>query len=271
MYSIDAHRLTFPNPEDELAFIEEEVEEAPKYIAKVPNNIGVFFVESLRLLGFRSFLNHPSEEILEALKSARDLGVGLFMRGSATPDETVRFALGDVSIEVPGGTSEYNTASRWISAFGVGLILRDQEALDMLCRYNPIDFKGSNDQYHIALATALMAMHNDSEETDAAFEAALERGLGARDFSEWRRRLGAPLVRLARAVFHHEAEEFDDQVVEALEGYKAMHSRKSESSRAEAYIPVAHLGLCAMAMDRGMHLEVTSPYLPEWLLSYQPH
>lgn len=266
MIKVKAHQLKFPDAEGELEFVGEEVAQAPGYIGKNPKNLGVFFTESLRLLGFRFFLNKPQATQLEALRLASEYGVGLFRRGSATPDETVTFDAAGQSISVAGGTSEFNTAPRWLSAYGAAMVLRDTDAADSLAGYNPIDFEGSYDQYHIAIACALMAEHNGSADTAAVYDEAVKQAQNASMFPEWGKKVGLPLARMARAVYEKKSDGFSELVAEALEGYAQLYGRKGENHLAEAVLPLAHIGLCARALDRSMTLEVESDYLPDWML-----
>jgi len=267
VFSINAHILTFPDSENEVRILENRLARAAELIVKIPANTGVFFDCALRLAGFRLFLNHSEQLLISTLKLARDLGQGLFVRGNHGVDTLVEFKVNDELVSVKGGSSQYNTAMRWQSAFGVGLILRDDSVLNSLCEYNPENFEGDYDSYHNTLVRGIIALYKKQRDAVTIIEHAHREAEHACLFPEVGARIGAPLALLVRAVYMQDSEHINQIMASALEGYKLIHTRQNENHRAEAYIPYLHLGLSAMAHDLKMPLDIESEYLPPGLVS----
>ena len=269
MLKVAAHILDLTDAEEEQEFIEEQLADAAELVQKRPLNIGPFFNESLRLLGFRAALQHAPAEIVRALATARDFGVGLFLRGNSPGGAAVTFSVRGHTVEVPGGPTTYNTAPRWLEAVGVCCVLRDATALETLTAYDPRNFEGVGeyDVHHVHFAAALRALLIADQDVEVLLQRAKREAQRAKVFPEHALKVDVPLIELAAVVHRRDQHGFALALVTALEGYRELTAPESQAHLAELYIPIVHLGLCALAYDQGMRVEVESTYLPSWLVS----
>lgn len=269
MLKVAAHLLDANDAEEEQEFIEDRLADAPALVQKRPANVGPFFNESLRLLGFRASLQRAPQEIVGALAMARDFGVGLFARGSIAGTETVTLSVYGESVQIPGGPTIYNTAPRWLEAFGVCSVLRDSTALESLMRYEPTNFEGVGDyaEHHVLFASALRAMYLGEGDVLERLVSAKRSAEAAKVLPERARKVDVPLIELAGVIHQQDQGRFSSVLAGALDGYRELSARKSQAQLAELFVPIVHLGLCARAHDLGMRLEVESSYLPAWLVS----
>lgn len=263
---ITTHELDDPDPEDELDLLEEVIPLEIANIPKVTTNLGSAFGGSQQQLGYRVVLGRSREEIVAGLRLICDLGVALFQRGSVGPDVTVTLSIAGTVVEVVGGVSSYNSAPRWARAVGAAMTLRDRAALESLCSFDVGSFEGSYDAYHDLYAQAVIAFVHGRGAVETLLEQAAASADHATVFPERGRRLGVPLIAVARAVMLMDAEAFNPRLAEGLEWYRTLHRRAPDNHDAAAVIPLQYLGWCALAHDRGVASEIESGYIPSWLV-----
>lgn len=265
---LESHHLAFSEEEvqEEIGFVQELLKHANEDIKISPSSLGAFFDDSLRLFGFKVFSKYPLEEIVSALNTARDYGVGLFIRGNENPSITISINLDGHNIDLPGGTSEFNTALHWLSAYGIALTLRDDSALDKLYAYHPGNFEGEYDEYHITLAKALIVIKEDTAKAKALLDLALTEANNATVFPDRAKIKGIPLVKLVDAVLFNKVDKIIEYACEALRGHYQVSNTESDSYLADLYIPYLIVGLCSIANDRGVLFDIDCGYLPKSLV-----
>jgi len=263
---IAAHELDYPDLEGALEGIEEILPIALENVATVPDNLGAAFDYARQRLGFRTALERPPADIIEALRTIVELGVALFRRGSFGPDTTVTLSIGGACIDVAGGISYYNSAPRWADAVGAAMSLRDEQSLARLCEFDVRSFEGSYDDYMNDYARAVIAFVTKADDAAALFERMADSAAHAKKFPERGRRLGVPLAKVAQAVIRGDEDTFDVQLAEGLIWYSTLHSRAPEKHEAGLVVPLQFLGWAARAHDLGLAVRVRSGYLPPWLV-----
>ena len=266
MTFIESHDLEIPEAEEELELMQGLLAHAPEDLTKAPDSLGAFFDDCLRIFGIQVYFKHPPEDIISALRRARDYGVSLFIRGNAGPTEVVSLELEGRRIDVPGGTSEFNTALHWLSVYGIALTLRDGAAIKKLCDYHPENFEGIYDRYHISLARALMLFHEDAAKAEALLKTALAEAAKATVFPERGRVKGVPLIELADAVLFNRTGRIVECACEALRGHYVVSNTPDNNYLADLYIPYLIVGLCSVAYDCGVAFDIDCRYLPGTLV-----
>ena len=263
---VQAHQLVDPDPEDELDFMEEMLDEVLDTVAINLDNLGSAFHRALRMLGFRVHLNKSQPEILAALQTIAQLGVALFQRGQVGPGTMVRVQISGQQVLLPGGITTYHTASRWLHAVSSAFCLRDHAAQTKLAEWRLDNFAGGYDVYLDHLVQALI-YHIDGEPGIADFLERAEEAIEvARVFPQRARELGGPLVAFARSVLVEGGAQMNERLAEGLDWYRIVHERAKHSHEAQSVVPLVYLGLTAIAHDRGMVCSVESDYLPRWVV-----
>lgn len=268
MTSVDipVHALNDPDPAGELEMLEEMLAEAPPRLHKVKTNLGSNYDRTRAILGYRVALGRPSDELAAALRDVVQWGVALFQRGLVGPTQTVHLAVGDTTVELPGGVSYYTSAPRWNATAHAAMVAGDRNALDELCRFNPGDFEGDYDDYHDVCARAIMAWHGGRSDLAMLLDEALKAAGTATVYPELGRALGVPYVRAARSVLLEQCEGFSELLVAGLEAYRGVYERPDFNHEAPAMVAGGFLGLCALAVDRGWDFGVRCEYVPERLV-----
>lgn len=263
---IPTHEFDHPDPVGGLEQVEEVLPIAIENISRIPDNLGAAFDYARERLGLRTALERPPADIVEALRTVVELGVALFQRGSVGPDVTVTLSLDGACFEVPGHNSYYNSAPRWADAVGAAMALSDEQALARLTEFDVRSLAGSYDDYWNAYAQAVIAFVIQTGDAEALFEQTAASAANAKKFAERGRRLGVPLARLAQAVVRGDEQAFNEHLADSLSWYRTLHSRAPDKHEAALVMPLAYLGWCARAHDRGLECRVRSGYLPEWLV-----
>ena len=268
MAVVPAHTLTFPNPEDELALLELLSENAVDNIANSPINLGSYFDDSLRMLGFRCFLEYPQEDIIQTLRKANLYGKNLFYRGQFNREEIVTITFDEQSIDIKGGTNEYHTALRWLTAYGIALVLRDQSSINQLVQFNPFNFEGEYDEYWVTMVEIIIAS-TQNPKTVSDTEHLFQKIHNATLFPERAQILSMPLAELLVLSLSSCSDKntVNNLIAKALQGHHSIGSQPEESHLADNYIPCLLLGLCAQLHDSGVEIDIISPYIPEFLVN----
>ncbi|MEZ4468669.1 MAG: hypothetical protein R3F43_30585 [bacterium] len=116
MTPIAAHRLDFPDPEDELDFLDDHLPRLRANLPTVRDNLGVGFDSAVARLGLRVALGRPVDALVTGMRSVVDWGVALFQRAGVDRDQPTTLAIDGETIVVPGGNSYFaNSAPRWAS------------------------------------------------------------------------------------------------------------------------------------------------------------
>lgn len=267
MVDVSAHPLADPNPAAEEAFVRARLAAAARLIHKRPENTGPFFHEALRLIGLRAFLDRPARELADALMLARDLGVGLFLRGNTPGSERVTFTVAGETVTVPGGPTSYVTVPRWLDAWAISRILRDEDAIAKLSAFDvaSFEYRESSDAYQLTLVRALQATRRDDHAVDALLAVADDEARNATVAPD-RAALGAAEIALARGI-RMGADRLEERLMGALQHHDAFRQQPEQAYRPETYLPLLTLALTAWSHDIGVRADdLTSRYLPSALV-----
>ncbi len=83
--------------------------------------------------------------------------------------------------------------------------------------------------------------------------------------------LQTPLLRVFQSIYQGDTEGFNKNLIIALEKHKLYYSsndiyNESRNSDPYGWVSIPLVAACAIAYDKGMKREVTSDYIPEWLV-----
>lgn len=263
---ISAHNFDYPKAQLRLTVLERTLPVAIENRAKLHDNLGAAVDNARSLVGFRQALERPRSEVVDALRLVCDLGVALYRRAQLDREATIVLPIGGQQVEVPGGSSFYNSAPRWADAVGAAMTLRDSNALKQLCAFDAAGFLGSYDTYHDIYARAVMAFVAGREDWDPLLAEASRAADNAPKFPERGRRYGVPLTAVAKAAMRREEGPFNQSLAEGLEGYRTLYSRAPDKQNPKGVLPLRYLGWSAHAHDSGIGIRVRSDYLPPWLV-----
>ncbi|MEZ4471138.1 MAG: immunity 49 family protein [bacterium] len=265
MTPIAAHRLDFPDPEDELDFLDDHLPRLRANLPRVRDNLGVGFDSAVARLGLRVALGHPADALVAGMRSVVDWGVALFQRAGVDRDQPTTLAIDGETIVVPGGNSYFNSAPRWGVTAGVAMALCDDAALGRLCAFDVAWWGGEYDAWHNTYAEAVMAVAEARADALDRLDQAAHAAAHARRFPERGRLLGVPLMALARAVETGDEAGFNQHLADSLQAWRTVHRRGPDQRDPAGVLPLRTLGWCARARDRGLRLQVASGYLPAGL------
>lgn len=264
---IDAHELDEPDPERELRFAQSGIATNLDNLRELETNLGVAFDYAYKALGFHVVLDRPHAQTLGALRSVVELGVALFRRGGCGPQQQVALVIRGKTTSVPGGVTEYTSATRWIDAMGAAVAARDEAAVASLVEFDPRSFEATPHAYLPAYVEGLGALLEARDDAAPKLAEALALLRGLPNPSEHTLRIDAPTIEVTQAIALGDEEAFNTGLARALEAYKTVYSRHDVNYLPEKMLPLRYLGLCALATGRGFHCRVTSGYLPSWLVT----
>lgn len=265
---VEAHSLVDPDPEGELEFLEELLSDFEEYAARVRPSLGGYFRDAQRALGYRFALGHSREAILASLRDVVDFGTALFRRAEYCPADMVEIVIRGTKLELPGGlTDRATSAPAWIATTSAALTLRDAAALESLLRFDQRAVEGDYDGYFDDYVAALRSWLRGDGDTRERLARALTATANARIYPVLALHVGAPLVRVAQAIFERDQAGYAELLYAGLVSYRELYETPAFSHEASNVVPLRYLGLCAMASDRGLECPVDSGYLPEWLVT----
>jgi len=154
------------------------------------------------------------------------------------------------------------TPSAWLYGYSVALILRDLAAADALCRSAQATFSSDGQAtFHTHMALALCARQTGEDATTELTSAYF--AMKAADLDQQRRM--QPTWNMLKAIYRNQAKAFNDALFIALN----LHYEGSEGAvwGSAGHLAIVPLGLCCLAREEGIHVEVQSAAIPHWLFA----
>lgn len=207
---------------------------------------------------------------------AMQASCGVFV-AAARPGEVIPMRLGRVVKQVTGnGPNVYTGAGSWLTTLWLSLVCRERDRTRFLANV-PLDvLRGSGEReadYVYPVYSWVEALQLYWRQDPQMFDRLLEamqgtnpEGLEPADASLVARVLFPPM-KLFYYFTQRDAAAFNDALVEALELHREYWTATEERVRdSDGFIALAPLALACLARDAGMPIEVTSEYLPRYLL-----
>jgi len=195
---------------------------------------------SVQQLGRAVILERPWSDWLRCMERIRDVAMALFL-----------------------GRACGRTAPNWMLGYAASRAIRDRESALVLAASAPIRFVGEDedyDAYRAEIARALCAWEL-GQDWSPGLLAAQELSLRATVNIDFAMTMGCPLLGMVLALRTCCPDAFNASLYASLAGHRevSVGSVSLEPASAIALVP---LGLCCLASDIGIPMEVTSPYVP---------
>ena len=238
-----------------------------------PNNLSLLLGNALDLAAGASVVDPGSPDVARGLQLAARAGATLFAV-AASEGRPVQVTLGDSAPVTFSGKVDRSLAhaTRWVTAFCLGLICREMKALDALCAVPTKLLRGSSTRCPEYVYLTVDALRNlftraqGRDVTTSAILAAMNATDPRRDdvrAPDWTLHLDVPFLELLFFVHGNDAAEFAPRLEKALEMHRKFWSSDDGQRRSwNGFLAINLLGLAALAHERDIAFEVDSEYLP---------
>ena len=212
----------------------------------------------------------------EVLLAERFLGVGFdcmaasFKAGIAEGD--FELTLEGVALSGSASSATNMDVAKWVDGFLLGAALGREEQLDSF-RAFPTDklreAQGLADEFRYTLVDALKAFWTNDPSWVGLAERALEQSeLDALTIMP--PKMAEPYRAVARAltpIAAGDQDGFDAALVEVLRAHKAYYGRGAPSRGCTSLLSIPASGVAGLGLRQGLSVNVTSGYMPEWVLT----
>lgn len=248
-------------------------EEWPKYLEyarRKPNSLSGLARESLDIVRYGIVVEPESEDIPRMLRIAAQAYTGLFVVQLAA-GKRVEWTVGDEVFVYEGKTVDESIANagKWLDAFQLALICRDDQSLDALCEFTTDQLRQSSTthpEYVYLLVDAYRGYRNKADDTFQRVLAALRRtdpeAEKNLDF-DYTLEIAVPLIEVFGRCVTRDKGRFDSALHKAVELHKEYYSaseRRRDDRKGFMSIPLT--AMAAHARDHEISFDVQSPYLP---------
>jgi len=166
------------------------------------------------------------------------------------------------------GRGEGRTAPAWMQAYAAARILRDRPAALALSKGLLDPFPGEGEAYdghraEIARALCVWELGGDwSEPLHNAYFKVMTPTVSARHATS----VGWPLLDMLLALHRRRPDAFNEALYAVLAGHRELCEVEGGGWRPSSLVALVPLGLCCLASDQGIPIDVESPYIPAWLI-----
>lgn len=226
--------------------------------------------ESRVLLGYASWFAPQSQLLHDCVRLHGQAAYGCARVIAGSPGDAIEVRLGDETVSVVRDEhARVGSVAEWADAWCAALAARDEATLAGMRPLPTAQFHDARvqiDEYQYALAEAFLAIKDDRDDCLAAVARAREL---------WKRRtvakksaadIAAALLTVIEALVGGEAAAFNDALYRALVAHAKHWSKGDDILHARGWVALRHVGLACLALDRGIAIEIESPYLPRALV-----
>ena len=250
---------------------DEAVEDLDKFLAsakQLAKNLDLFIGQALMLIGTGSVVAPDSPEIRRAVRLAAQAHAAMFAAAGSTPEKPVAVPLGDddVTYTAPPHESTLHPG-RWITGFYLALLCGDADCMETLCRIDPDTLRRSSSkgpEYDYLYMRSLIAWRAAPDEMGGLVVAALKATIPDSNVvydADWALYLVGHQLEVLMSVVTHDPN-VTSVFTKALERHAAYWSKTPDRRRDfSGYISIPLTALALQAKQRGLSIEVTSPYL----------
>ena len=223
------------------------------------------------LLGSASWFAPKSRLLLECVRLQAQAAYGCALLVAAALGETVEIALDQVVVPVVRDDhAKLGSVVEWTDAWCAAVVAREQPVISGMRAVPDERFRQTRvqiDEYQYALKDALVAVVTDDRERCLA---AVARGR-----EQWNQRsvakksaadIDAGLFDMIEVLAGGQAGPFNDALYLALSAHAKHWSKGDDNLAARGWVALRHLALVCVAHDRGIAIEIESPYLPRALI-----
>ncbi|MFF1765774.1 immunity 49 family protein [Streptomyces sp. NPDC058249] len=244
-------------------------------LERYPNSFGMAFSSALSTAQLHCLYDPTASksETWEAWVAAMQVGSALFASATAPEGTTVECMIAHKMRTIPAvGVKHFVDAGRWLEAFWLAVICRDQARMTQLCNV-PIELLRASGAvfeeyiYHWvdALQTYWLERPGLGEKLVAAFDGTDPDALRFIDREMMLKVLYPPLNLFYRFI-SQDPVKFNEALVQAVQLHKEYWTAQEEHESLTSDVALAPLAIACLAYDAGRPIEVESEYLPENLL-----
>lgn len=244
-------------------------ERVPDIIARNPKVAGVMFETYLQAAVLADLLAKPRDLAVSCLDLALDAGVAAFQLAAGTGTVTVTIAGRELGVPATGATDSTHPAT-WQRLFGLTLALRRTAGTDTICGFDIELFRSSSaqvDEYRYEVVAAMQAFWTGGDWRAAAARV-YERSqpqftrVGGNEYVD----VDVTQVKMLEPLDSLDARAFNTALAASIAAHGKYWSSKRVAGEVIGRIALTPLGLAVLALDRGIPIEITSGYMPRWLL-----
>lgn len=272
---IARHRIDLDFCRDVLA---ERRETWPKYVEfarRKPDSLSALAREALDIVRYGIVVEPESPDIARMLRIAAQASAGLFVVDRAG-GERVSWLVGKERFVYQGQSVHESIvhAGRWLEAFHLAMICREEGLLDALCRTSSDRLRKSSTKHPEYVYLQVDAYRAYWKREDGVFRLlldALRRTDPQADKSldvDYTLCIAVPLIEVTARCMTHDEDRFQDALSRSLQLHKEYYSANSErADDRKGFISLALAAMAARAHDEGIPFDVQTPYLPKMFVS----
>lgn len=222
------------------------------------------------LLGRTSWFALTSHLLLDCARLQGQAAYGCALVAAATAGQTISIRLGDAIVSVVRDADpELGSVADWSNACGAALAARDEVTLAGMRAVPTNRFRAVRvqiDEYQYPLAQAFVEVSGDRERCLAAVSLSRAQWKQHTVAKKSAAAIDAALLDVIEALVAGDAAPFNDALHHALTAHAKYWGKGDDYLAARGWVAVRHVGLACLAHDRGLAIEVESPYLPRALI-----
>ena len=231
-----------------------------KSIAQRPRNVATLYSLAWNSTQLSIRLNRPQEDIIESATLAVEAAVGLFeLAYGSTNQVSLR---GKTISYNEAGPDDHAHAETWLRATCLGLLVRNQEALDYLLKMPAEQLAASVTRvadYRLGLVTALQLVLKDEDRLD--FYRLLYQQVAADDSDTGYESVLITFIDALLTITKRDAAVFNAAIVGHLQAHHRYWSSKRWGNSPEGLVCITGSALVDIAATREIGVSIESEYL----------
>ncbi|MFE0177928.1 immunity 49 family protein [Streptomyces sp. NPDC059002] len=274
---VPRHALARADDDLGLEALAEDADESIDDLEESPRMFNSALSANLTLAKARCQLDSTAELLptWEAWVAAMQVGSAMFAAATAT-EETVQCRIADKVRTIPAtGPQYYTDANKWITAFWLAIICREQDRMTTLANVPISALRESGavfDEYVYAWIETLQTWWLRGGDLSTSLKAAIDgtapEELHNADREEVLQVLYPPINLFFRFLLG-DHQQFNTELLKTLQWHKGYWTKNEDRASSSAgLVALGPLAIACLAHDAGFPIEVESDYLPECLLNH---
>ena len=272
---IARHRIDLDFCRDVLAERREDWPKYAEFARRKPDSLSALARESLDIVRYGIVVEPESPDIPRMLRIAAQAYSGLFVVDRAA-GKRVSWPVGNQEFVYQGQSVDESIvhAGRWLEAFHLAMICREEGLLDALCRTTSDRLRKSSTKYPEYVYLQVDAYRAYWKGEGGVFRLLLEAlrrtdPQAEKDINvDYTLYLAVPLIEVTARCITRDENRFQDALSRSVQLHKEYYS--ANSNRADdrkGFISLALAAMAAHAHDKGIRFDVQTPYLPAMFVS----
>lgn len=242
-------------------------------------SLGSFMKNTLSNYNEYSVLDKPDNSVQLQLLKYWQILAKAFYKLAFNPDKEVEVIFRDTPVSHKGKAyTAYMGFNSWLESWSVFFVLRDRSGIELMISapnevFERADIKWDKLDYNL-LEIFRNIYNTDADMVQLLINAMESTGPDSGHYTANKQAVNyvlyiyEPLIRVYDALLRRDESDFNTQLQDALELHKKYWGTEKDNKNNDSrgWISWYLLAPVAMAYDFGMKLEVTSDYIPEWLV-----